>query len=61
MSLGPGLNDAAVVLEAQAAGLEALATGQAFDLTAEGRARAATLAARVRREMPTSGAMTPGI
>ena len=84
MSADPGLNDAAAVLDAQAAGvtpdrlqvlagalalstlcmrgaadrdlmdaaagLDALATGRKLELNAEGRARAAKLAARVRRE-----------
>ncbi len=36
-----------------AAGLDALATGRKLELNAEGRARAAKLAARVRREMLT--------
>lgn len=36
-----------------AAGLDALATGRRLDLNTEGRARAAFLAARVRREMLT--------
>ena len=35
-----------------AAGLDALATGRKLDLDEVGRARAATLAARVRRELP---------
>jgi hypothetical protein len=34
-----------------AAGLDALATGRTLPLNREGRARAATLAARVRREL----------
>ena len=85
MSADSGLNDAAAVLDAQAAGvppdrlqvlagalalstlcmrgtadrdlldaaagLDALATGRKLELNAEGRARAAFLAARVRREM----------
>lgn len=34
-----------------AAGLESLATGRTLPLNREGRARAATLAARVRREL----------
>lgn len=36
-----------------AAGLDALATGRKLDLNDEGRARAAQLAARVRRELST--------
>lgn len=94
MNADPGLNDAATVLDAQAAGvtpdrqqilagalalstlclrgtadrdpldaaagLDALATGRPLDLSAAGRARAATLAARVRRKMPTPAAMTTG-
>ena len=87
MSADPGLNDAAAVLDAQAAGvtpdrlqvlagalalstlclrgtadrdlldaaagLDALATGRTLELNAEGRTRAAKLAARVRHEMLT--------
>ena len=87
MSADPGLDDAAAVLDAQAAGvtpdhrqvlagalalstlcmrgsadrdlmdaaagLDALATGRTLELNAEGRARAAKLAARVRHAMLT--------
>ena len=87
MSADPGLDDAAAVLDAQAAGvtpdrlqvlagalalstlclrgtadrdlldaaagLDALATGRTLELNAEGRTRAAKLAARVRHEMLT--------
>jgi hypothetical protein len=38
-----------------AAGLDALATGRTLDLNEAGRARAARLAARVRRELAAGG------